>query len=236
MSASQVPWILALAAAAALSAFVSTWREGQADFPPPATALVRFAAPIDGSAAAERPGFAGGSDLAALEATVDHTGPAGADFWSAHGVTAPKAGEGAGAIDPNERVTLRFRDLVLPDYDSEIRGPDGNRPPREAIFPPAVLALDGRLVALEGFVQPIEARGRKIVLFAMLPFPPSCLFGGMLRPDQQIEASAEALGGLELHPYLPIRVEGRLSVGEEMDSFGFVRSLFRLEVTSATRL
>lgn len=232
MSASQVPWILALAAAAALSAFASDWREGRAEFAPPPTALVRFAAPIDGSAAADRPGFAGGSDLAALEANVDHTGPAGADFWSAHGVTAPSDE----AADPNERLTLRFRDLVLADYDPEIRGPDGNRPPREAIFPPAVLALDGRLVALEGFVQPIEARGRKIVLFAMLPFPPSCLFGGMLRPDQQIEASAEALGGLELHPYLPIRVEGRLSVGEEMDSFGFVRSLFRLEVTSATRL
>lgn len=232
MTASQVPWILALAAAAGLSVFASDWREGRADFPAMPAALVRFAAPIDGSVPTDRPGFAAGSDLAALEANVDHSGPAGADFWSAHGVAAPTDAAG----EPDERLNLRFRDLVLADYDPDVRGPDGNRPPPEAIFPPEVLALDGRSVALEGFVQPIEARGRKIVLFALLPFPPSCLFGGMLRPDQQVEASAHALGGLELHPFLPIRVEGKLSVGEEMDSFGFVRSLFRLEVESATRL
>ncbi len=232
MSGATWIWVGALLFAGALGASAPSWREGRAGTLVIPMALVRRAAPIDSAASAGQAGALGGSSLLDLESAVDHSGPAGADFWSAHGVSAP----GADGDDPSSTVPLRFADLVLPNYDATIRAPDGSRPPAADLFPAELLALDGRRVSLEGFIQPIEGRGSKIVLFALLPFPPSCLFGGTLRPDQQVEASAHALGGVQLHPFLPVRVEGKLSVGEEMDAFGFVRSLYRVEVERVARL
>ncbi len=215
-------WLTAGIVSLGLGFGADAWREArQAEWASPPAPLERRAGRI--AEGLDASFLAGGFN--AVERSVRHDDPAAGDFWRAHGLTPPRR-----LLDsPAEGVVpLTVQDLALPGYVSGGGGPEEERPPREEIFPPEILALDGRQVALEGFAMPLDYEDGRITVILLSPFPPSCQFGGMLGQDQLIDVPLGPNLRFTWHPFLAVRVTGRLEVGEQLDVLGFVQSLYRL--------
>ena len=144
------------------------------------------------------------------------------------------------AGDVPEGVTwIDFASIEVPDYVGEATLDDEPRPAPEDIFPASVLELDGQRVALDGFMNPIAwvpGARRAVSAFIFSPYPAGCHFGSLPRMDQFIEANAMDEDGLPFFPFRAIRTIGTLRVGEEVDDYGYVMSIFRLEVESVEQL
>ena len=158
--------------------------------------------------------------------------PSAAGF-SSHGrveTEGADVGEGIEWID--------FDRLAVPDYSGEPTFDDEARPAREDIFPEGVLALDGERVAIDGFMMPIDwvPGSREVAAFILSPYPPGCHFGNVPRMDEYIEATVQDEAGAPWLAYRAIRVIGTLEVGEEIDDYGYVMSIYRLDVESVESL
>ena len=153
-----------------------------------------------------------------------------------HTQNAYVAGSASSDLDLEEGVELyMFDDLLLPDYmppavldeDEERGATDG--------FPEEVLALDGERIALEGYMQPLSFNGNKVASFVLSPYPPGCCFGGMPGLDEWVEVEV-AGDGVDYFAYRVIRVTGELEVGEELDDWGYVASLYRMNSDKVEKL
>ena len=102
-------------------------------------------------------------------------------------------------------------------------------------FPEEVLALDGERIALEGYKQPLSFNGNKVASFVLSPYPPGCCFGGMPGLDEWVEVEV-AGDGVDYFAYRVIRVTGELEVGEELDDWGYVASLYRMNSDKVEKL
>ncbi len=168
---------------------------------------------------------------------VNESGASGGDDsvsgFSGHGrveTEGADVGEGIEWVD--------FDRLAIPDYSGEPTFDDEARPAREDIFPEEILALDGQRVAIDGFMMPIDwvPGSREVAAFILSPYPPGCHFGNVPRMDEYIEATVEGEAGVPWLAYRAIRVIGTLEVGEEIDDYGYVMSIYRLNVESVDTL
>jgi hypothetical protein len=155
---------------------------------------------------------------------------------SEHTMSGYSAGSAGSDLPLEEGVELlAFDDLMLPDYvqpavldDDEER--DGD------LFPPEVLAYHGQRVALEGYMQPLEFNGNSVVSFVLSPYPPGCCFGGMPGLDEWVDVRTSDPEGVQYLAYRVIRVTGTLEVGEVLDDWGYVSSLYRMETDKVEKL
>lgn len=138
-------------------------------------------------------------------------------------------------LEPGVKL-LTFQDLYLPDYTGEPDFDSESRPTTEEIFPPEIRALGGQRVALDGFMQPLDFKGRQVTAFVLSPLPPGCCFGAIPRMDEYLEATVIEENGVPFYGARPIRVIGVLEVGEALDEYGYVTSIYRLDVERVDKL
>lgn len=179
---------------------------------------------------------------------IAEPGSADADGGSSAAAAGALAGTGAGDVMSHGRVEdagpaagmpplpdgvipIDYSTVALPDYEMTTSG-SGEPLPNDEVFPPEILALEGERIALMGFMLPgdWDPDNRKLSDFIVSPVPPGCHFGTMPRADEWIEADAADIGGVEFLAYRIVRVIGTLRMGEEYDEWGFLMSLYRIEV------
>lgn len=129
-----------------------------------------------------------------------------------------------------------FDRLAMPDYAGEPTFDDEPRPAREEIFPADILALDGQRIALDGFMMPLDFKERKVTAFILSPYPPGCHFGGMPRLDEWVDSTVTNPDGVEWLAYRAIRVIGTLEIGEQIDDYGYVTSIYRMAAERVEQL
>ena len=99
---------------------------------------------------------------------------------------------------------------------------------RRDALPAAVRALDGKLVSVRGFAVPADVDGDRVSAFLLLAQNDlDCCFGESARMNQWILVRVRDGERVQLDLLQPMRVSGRLAVGEEV-SGGIVLSLYRL--------
>jgi uncharacterized protein len=137
---------------------------------------------------------------------------------------------------PDGVVLATWDDLMVPDYEppSPLDPDDGYT--KEDLFPPEVLAFDGRKVAVEGFMLPVDFKGTRVTAFVLTPYPPGCHFGGQPNMDEWIDVEVTDPNGVEYFSYRTVRVTGTFEVGEMIDDYGYVRSIFRQQADEVERL
>ena len=141
------------------------------------------------------------------------------------------AGEIEGPEVDADTQRISFETLSVPDYRGEPYFDDADLKEASEIFTPELLALDGQKVALDGFMNPLDFEGREVVSFLMSPYPPGCCFTGMPRYDELVDSYSTTEGEtFKWYPYRALRATGILRVGEQLDEYGYVLSIYRLEV------
>lgn len=138
-------------------------------------------------------------------------------------------------LEPGVKL-LSFNDLYLPDYEGDPSFDGEERLDASEIFPPHILALNGQKVALDGFMQPLDFRDRQVIAFVLSPVPPGCCFGAIPRMDEYLEAVVVDPKGIPYYGARPIRAIGHLEVGEALDEYGYVTSIYRLDVERVDKL
>lgn len=142
--------------------------------------------------------------------------------------SASSAGEYAGLLPPQEAAKYPWIDFeLLSDFeypDPGERSPD--EPPPE--LPEEVRELHGKLVALEGFMNPLAFDARGVSEFTLVSDPTLCCFGMTPRIHHFVHVTLPEGERCDFHSMVPIAVFGRLSIGE-VEEDGFVLSLYRCE-------
>lgn len=178
----------------------------------------------------------GGTEPAAGE-PADEQVSVGADATEAPAAAeaAPPGGHGSGhgasgsasvvVVDGVHQAS--FEVIAFEDYEPpELR--DVEEPLSLEEFPEAVRQLDGLEVALDGYMVPVDFEDRMVTSFILSRYLPGCCFGVMPMMDEWVEVEVATEEGVEYLPYQIVRVVGTFEVGELLDDYGYVRSIYRL--------
>lgn len=95
-------------------------------------------------------------------------------------------------------------------------------------FPEPIRALDGKKIAIEGFMIPVEVERDKVKSFVFVSSPLVCCFGQVPKLNEWFLVKMAGEGRAYIMMDLPITVRGRLSMGEEIKNRSVV-SLYRIE-------
>jgi hypothetical protein len=121
---------------------------------------------------------------------------------------------------------------VLSNYDYELPDPlDPSAKPAANVIPSTVKALDGRQVAIEGFMLPLDLTPAGVTQFLLNASIDMCYFGAPVRMNEWVLVTMKD-GKRAAFTHLALTVKGRLEVGEAIRN-GRVTSLYRLEADSA---
>ena len=104
--------------------------------------------------------------------------------------------------------------------------------PPSFVIPPAVQALDGQMVVIEGFMIPLDITPAGVSLFVLNGDSDQCDFGVPPRVIDWILVSMTP-GQRAPFSHLPTTVRGRLEVGPQIRN-GRVTSLYRLAADRVT--
>jgi len=121
-----------------------------------------------------------------------------------------------------------FGRLLFKDYDApELRDPPGV-PLTAADFPEGARRWDDQEIVIEGYALAAELVDGRIQSVILSRFPPGCCFGTMPVLDEWMDVTLVD-GGTEPFPStVPVKVAGRLTMGEVLDEGGVVASLYRM--------
>jgi len=176
------------------------------------------------------------------ETEADHVEPAPVAAAAEEPEPEPAAVAAAPTHDPNDGVKavrpanlpkglqyLAFDDVAWPDYEPlDMRDVDAEAYGTDQ-FPAEVARLNGAHVAFDGYMVPVDFEDRRVTNFILSRYLPGCCFGVMPRMDEWIEVEVQIDGGVEYFPYQIVRVTGTFEVGEVLDDYGYVRSIYRIK-------
>jgi hypothetical protein len=121
---------------------------------------------------------------------------------------------------------------ALSNYEYELPDPLDPAPAEvRNVIPPAVKALNGRQVAIEGFMLPLDLTPAGVSQFLLNASIDMCYFGAPVRMNEWILVTMKD-GKRAAFTHLALTVKGRLEVGEVIRN-GRVTSLYRLDADSA---
>ncbi|MEM7305347.1 MAG: DUF3299 domain-containing protein [Planctomycetota bacterium] len=143
------------------------------------------------------------------------------------------ASEAAAPADLPEGVTfLTFEKISWPEYEP----PELREIEDETLllsdFPEHLQQLDGERAALDGYMVPVDFEERKVTSFILSRYLPGCCFGVMPLMDEWVEIEVLVEGGVDYFPFQTVRVMGEFEVGEVLDDYGYVRSIYRMKSNS----
>jgi hypothetical protein len=137
-----------------------------------------------------------------------------------------------GAVTPDAQTYQPVTFNALSSYEYELPDPfDPNPQPLRNTIPDPIRALDGRMVAIEGFMLPLDITPDGVSQFMLNGYLDMCYFGAPVRMNEWILVTMKG-GRRARFTHLAITVRGRLEVGEEMRN-GRVASLYRLVADTA---
>ena len=113
-------------------------------------------------------------------------------------------------------TSFEYPDLV--ELDAEEAPPE---------LPSDVAELDGELIAIEGFMNPLAFDREGVSQFALVNDPLNCCFGATPSMNHWIDVTLPEGERTAFYSLDPVAVYGRLEVGEAFED-GFVISLFRM--------
>lgn len=192
--------------------------------PPPQTsaaALVRgerLDAPVEPVAVPDEPAIEIGETI---PATVGEWGdPAAGRTETAR---RPQASDDAGAQSLLLHLDLTFDDLASYRYEY----PEDGKNPKKDQIPAKILKLDGKRIAIKGFMIPLRNDGEDVVEFVLARNQNACCFGIVPAMNEWIHVTMDPD---EVAPYaidVPITVFGELDVGETYEN-ELLMSIYRL--------
>jgi hypothetical protein len=94
-------------------------------------------------------------------------------------------------------------------------------------LPEDILELDGALIAIEGFMNPLAFDREGVSQFALVNDPLNCCFGATPQPNHWIDVALKEGERTAFYSLDPVAVYGHLEVGELFED-GFLVSLFRM--------
>lgn len=126
-----------------------------------------------------------------------------------------------------------------------VESPAGPAAPRSLTFetlgafdprdvPPAVRALDGQVVRIEGFVMPVKMNGKHLAAFMLMSFVPDCCFAKEPRVNDWVMVGVPAELALSPSGLDYAVVTGRLQVKPVKDATGELAGLFALHASTVT--
>jgi hypothetical protein len=113
-------------------------------------------------------------------------------------------------------TSFEYPDMV--ELDSEESPPE---------LPEDILELDGALIAIEGFMNPLAFDREGVSQFALVNDPLNCCFGATPQPNHWIDVTLKEDERTAFYSLDPVAVYGHLEVGELFED-GFLVSLFRM--------
>jgi len=167
--------------------------------------------PGEGGAAPGAGGAAGGGSERSMPATG--APELGADY--------------AGLLAPEEAAKytwVEFRTLTAFQFPGFVTTGGGVELPE---LPREVLELEGRLVALEGFMNPMRFDADGVSEFTLVADPQFCCFGVTPQLNHFVHVTMGAGERSEFYSIVPLAVYGRFELGPE-ESDGLIVSLYRL--------
>ena len=145
---------------------------------------------------------------------------------------------------PDGVQAISFQSLSLLDADVDglldlIFNPveeDGQETKTEFEFPESAQALNGKRVAIVGYMIPLDwVQGEdRITSFMLVRDFAQCCFGGMPRPDEWIDVITPIGESAGFYAYRPIRVIGKLKVGLDRPADAMVASVYQMVATDVT--
>ena len=188
----------------------------------------------DGSSAPRKPApevkRSGASSGEAQPASPGTDAPSAATPKAPTGANPEHGVKSSGPTDLAEgEVFLTFEDLAWPEYQPpELRDLD-----EETIelsdFPEHLQELHGAQARMDGYMVPVDFEDKKVTSFILSRYLPGCCFGVMPLLDEWVEIEVVIEGGVDYFPYQIVRVSGEFEVGELLDDYGYVRSIFRMK-------
>lgn len=145
------------------------------------------------------------------------------------------------------RLAIRFRHLALDaleddEYEALLdalvgREPaDGSEPPETApTFPAEIRALDGKDVALGGYMIPVEWNDAEVLEFMLVRDLLACCFGGAPQPDEWVQVRMDKGKGAHYFPFVPVIVHGRLKISGMADAAGYAVGCYSMAGTKVER-
>ena len=137
----------------------------------------------------------------------------------------------ASDADDDEVQLLNFDDLADFEYTPPTLEEIENGTERPEQVPASVIAFDGKVVEIEGYMIPIEVEQGKVQSFILSRTLSGCCFGDMPNIQEWVDVKMEEGESADYIPYAPVLVIGRISVGEQVDEYG-ITSLYRMTAES----
>lgn len=102
-----------------------------------------------------------------------------------------------------------------------------NKPTEKDRIPANILALNGKKLAVQGFMMPIEIKRNQVKSFLLVRNQMACCFGMMLGFNEWVFIRCPEDKPADFVPDVVITVYGTMEVGEEIQD-GAVMSIFRM--------
>lgn len=109
------------------------------------------------------------------------------------------------------------------------------RSEEDSPFPEEIRALDGKTVLIEGYMHPVAYIDDKVSAFVLSRYLPGCCWGDVLVFDEWVQVDVLDEDGTEIVTIGTVLIEGTFHVGERIDEFGYVTSIYQLEAETITK-
>jgi hypothetical protein len=126
-----------------------------------------------------------------------------------------------------EPSLVSFEFLAGYDYEGNAAALGIDGPSEDSAIPEAVRELDGRLVAIQGFMLPLRLEGGLVTELLLMRDQSMCCFGVIPRMNDWVGVTMAAPGVKALMDQ-PVIVYGRLHVGETYDE-GLLTRIYHME-------
>ncbi len=151
------------------------------------------------------------------------------------------------ALDPDDgglpeargdgTLQVRFRHLSLDALDDfEFEEVMDELMEGTVRFPEPIAALDGKRIAVTGYMIPETWKRTKVTDFMLVRDLLACCFGGAPQPDEWIHVAMKEGRGTPYFPFVPMEVTGTLRIVGIDDGSGYAGGCFRLEGLEAREI
>ncbi|MBK9383689.1 MAG: DUF3299 domain-containing protein [Planctomycetes bacterium] len=148
----------------------------------------------------------------------------------ANGVGPTRAKSSGPKVGADGTLFLTFEDLASYTYEHPDPKAIKEGVERPQQIPAEILALKGKTVIVEGHMVPVSVKKGKVTLFVLSRYLEGCCFGQPAMMNEWVDVEMQGEGA-EYIPYGTILCTGVLDVGEQLDEYGYVRSIYRLKCT-----
>ena len=139
-------------------------------------------------------------------------------------------------LDGDGRIKLGFRtlsleqldDIELEDLLDALLYPDEYEPSDRA-FPEQIQILDGKEVALEGYMIPVVWEDTEVVEFMLVRDLLACCFGGAPQADEWVSVTMPEGKGAEYFAFAPVIVQGTFHIAALEDEGGYAAGCYRMD-------